>query len=104
MHTLIKTYQFKLYQSRKLKHLEACINLAAEIWNWCIALHRRYYKQNLFSLVRMSSKKWTIWDSNPRPPACKAGALPSELIARIPAPLLSGRRYFVFSSLRSLGR
>ena len=44
MHTLIKTYQFKLYQSRKLKHLEACINLAAEIWNWCIALHRRYYK------------------------------------------------------------
>lgn len=38
MHTLIKTYQFKLYQSRKLKHLEACINLAAEIWNWCIAL------------------------------------------------------------------
>ena len=44
MRTLIKTYQFKLYQSRKLKHLEACINLAAEIWNWCIALHRRYYK------------------------------------------------------------
>ena len=44
MHTLIKAYQFKLYQSRKLKHLETCIYLAAEIWNWCIALHRRYYK------------------------------------------------------------
>ena len=44
MNTLIKTYKFKLYQSRKLKRLEAYIDLAAEIWNWCIALHRRYYK------------------------------------------------------------
>ena len=44
MHTLIKTYQFKLYQNKKLKRLDAYINLSAEIWNWCIALHRRYYK------------------------------------------------------------
>ena len=44
LNTLIKTYQFKLYQNRKLKHLEACINLAAEIWNRCIAFLRRYYK------------------------------------------------------------
>ena len=43
MYTLIKTYQFKLYQSRKLKCLEACIDLADEIWNWGFTLHRRYY-------------------------------------------------------------
>jgi hypothetical protein len=33
-----------------------------------------------------SCGKWSGWDSNPRPPACKAGALPTEL-----PPLLLGR-------------
>src|SRR5690606_26936057 len=27
--------------------------------------------------------RWRRWDSNPRPPACKAGALPAELRPRL---------------------
>ena len=57
MHTLIKTYKFKLYQSRKLKRLETYIDLAAEIWNWCIALHRRYYKMTKKHLSGSRIKK-----------------------------------------------
>lgn len=43
MRTLIKTYKFKLYKSKKNKHLDDGINIAATIWNYCIAMHRRYY-------------------------------------------------------------
>ena len=39
-----RTYRYKLYQSKKLKHLDRSIGIAAEIWNYCIALHKRYYK------------------------------------------------------------
>ena len=38
------TYQYKLYQCDKLSSLNRQIDIAAEIWNHCIALHRRYYK------------------------------------------------------------
>lgn len=42
--TVIKTYKFKLYKSKKNKHLDDGINTAASIWNYCIAMHRRYYR------------------------------------------------------------
>ena len=29
--------------------------------------------------VSPHNREWRRWDSNPRPPACKAGALPAEL-------------------------
>ena len=41
---MIKTYCFKLYESKRNKHLHRLINLSAEIYNHCIALHKRYYK------------------------------------------------------------
>lgn len=44
MRTVIKTYKFKLYKSKKNKHLDDSINIAASIWNYCIAMHRHYYK------------------------------------------------------------
>ncbi len=40
----MKTYSFKLYTSNKNKHLHQQIDLACEIYNHCIALHRRYYR------------------------------------------------------------
>ena len=40
----MKTYSFKLYTSNKNKHLHQQINLACEIYNHCIALHKRYYR------------------------------------------------------------
>lgn len=41
---LIKTYQYKLYRSKRNRHLNKAIDTAASIWNYCIAVHRRYYK------------------------------------------------------------
>ena len=44
MRTVIKTYKFKLYKNKKNKHLDDGINIAAAIWNYCVAMHRRYYR------------------------------------------------------------
>ena len=41
---MIKTYCFKMYGRKQNKRLVALIELAAEIYNHCIALHKRYYK------------------------------------------------------------
>ena len=41
---MIKTYQYKLYRSKRNRHLDKAIDTAASIWNYCIAFHRRYYK------------------------------------------------------------
>ena len=40
----MKTYKFKLYQTRKNKYLHSCINASGSIYNHCIALHKRYYR------------------------------------------------------------
>jgi Helix-turn-helix domain. len=44
MATVIRTYEYKLYNSKKNRHLHAAIGVASEVWNYCIAMHRRYYK------------------------------------------------------------
>ena len=41
---MIKTYQYKLYRSKRNRHLDEAIDTAASIWNYCVAVHRRYYK------------------------------------------------------------
>ena len=38
------TYEYKLYSSKRNKKLNKMIDLSALIWNYCIALHRKYYK------------------------------------------------------------
>lgn len=38
------TYRYKLYDNKQNRHLDRAIDIAAEIWNHCIALHRRYYR------------------------------------------------------------
>lgn len=40
----MRTYKYKLYRSKKNKHLHDQINISGVIWNHCIALHKRYYK------------------------------------------------------------
>lgn len=40
----IKTFKFKLYSSKKNKHLSHSVDIAASVWNYCIAMRRRYYK------------------------------------------------------------
>ena len=44
MRTVIKTYKFKLYKNKKNKYLHHGINIAASVWNYCVAIHRRYYR------------------------------------------------------------
>ena len=39
-----KTFVFKLYRSGRNKHLHKAIDIAAQIYNHCIALHKRYYR------------------------------------------------------------
>ena len=41
---MLKTYSFKLYNSKRNKPLIKLIEFSAEIYNHCIALHKRYYK------------------------------------------------------------
>lgn len=44
MRTVVKTYKFKLYRSKKNKYLDRGINTAASVWNYCVVIHRRYYR------------------------------------------------------------
>jgi putative transposase len=39
-----QTFQFKLMAARRQKHLHRMVNLAGEIWNHSIAIHRTYYR------------------------------------------------------------
>jgi putative transposase len=68
-----KTFSFKLYSSRKLKALNGQINIAASVYNHCIALHRCYYKifgkyLNKYALQKhltklKNSKKYELWNT-----------------------------------------
>ncbi len=40
----IFTYKYKLYKTKKTKHIDELINIACSVYNHCIALHKRYYK------------------------------------------------------------
>ncbi|MCC5598682.1 RNA-guided endonuclease InsQ/TnpB family protein [Nostoc favosum] len=40
----MKTLKFKLYQHKRLRYLKRSINAAGVIYNYCIALHKRYYR------------------------------------------------------------
>lgn len=41
----MKTLKFKLYQHKRNRYLKRSINAAGNIYNHCIALHRRYYRR-----------------------------------------------------------
>lgn len=58
---IVKTYKFKLYRSKKNKHLHQQINISGLIYNHCIALHRRYYRLfgtslNAYALMKHITK------------------------------------------------
>ena len=43
MRLVMKTYKYKLYNNKKNKYLVQQIEIASEIWNFCIAMRRMYY-------------------------------------------------------------
>ena len=42
MRLVMKAYKYKLYNSKKNKYLVHQIEIASEIWNFCIAMRRMY--------------------------------------------------------------
>ena len=58
---MIRTYKYKLYETKKDKHIHNVINISGIIYNHCIDLHKRYYKLygkhlNKFQLQKTSHK------------------------------------------------
>lgn len=47
---MVKTFKYKLYNSKKNKQLQAMLNIGCHIYNQCIALHKRYYRMYKKSL------------------------------------------------------
>ncbi len=43
MRLVMKAYKYKLYNSKKNKYSVQQIEIASEIWNFCIAMRRMYY-------------------------------------------------------------
>lgn len=41
----MRSYKFKLYESKNNRFLKRSINVSGVIWNHCIALHKRYYRR-----------------------------------------------------------
>ena len=57
----MRTYVYKLYNSKRNKELHRKINIAGIIYNHCIALHKRYYhlfgkSLNLYQLQKHITK------------------------------------------------
>jgi putative transposase len=53
----VKAFKFKLYQSKRNRYLIDRIRIAANIWNHCIALHKRYWRLYGKSLSANKLKK-----------------------------------------------
>ena len=72
---MIRTYKYKLYKTKKDKHIHDVINISGIIYNHCIALHKRYYKLygkhlNKFQLQKHLTKlkkrdKYAFWRKVP---------------------------------------
>ena len=54
---MIVTYKYKLYRSKNLKYLHNKIDIAGIIYNYCITLHKKYYKLYHKSLNANKLKK-----------------------------------------------
>lgn len=54
---MLRTYKFKLYKNKKLKHIARLINISGMIYNHCIALHKRYYRLFNKSLDKFKLQK-----------------------------------------------
>ncbi|MDY0191629.1 MAG: transposase [Desulfuromonas sp.] len=67
----MRTFVFKAYASKRNRKLHKQIDIAASIWNHCIALHKRYYRRygkhlNVFTLKKHITKlkrlpRYSFW-------------------------------------------
>lgn len=71
MRLVMKAYKYKLYNSKKNKYLVQQIEIASEIWNFCIAMRRMYYlvygkslseeKLKMYIAKIKRRRKWAHW-------------------------------------------
>jgi len=69
---MIRTYKYKLYNTKRIKYLNQRVDIAGIIYNHCIALHKRYYKLfgkslNKFQLQKHLTKlkklpRYSLWN------------------------------------------
>lgn len=59
------TYKYKLYTSKRTKHLDAMLREASWVWNHALALQKRYYKMygGYIDVARLQ-KRWPKWYGN----------------------------------------
>jgi putative transposase len=72
---MIRTYKYKLYDTKRLKYIHNTIDISGIIYNHCIALHKRYYKLhgkhlNKYQLQKHLTKlkqieRYTFWQKVP---------------------------------------
>ncbi len=72
---MILTYKYKLYKTEKVKLLNKLLNISRNIYNHCIALHKRYYRRykkhlNIYQLQKHLTKlkklsKYQHWNIVP---------------------------------------
>ena len=55
-------------------------------------------------IEKNEQKEWRMRKSNPRPPACKADALPTELIPLLMALMSLINKYFLLSSTKKTSK
>ena len=76
---VVKTYKFKLYRSKKNKRLYGRVDIAGQIWNHSIALHRRYYK-----LTGKFLRKYDLRNTSPDSNGCPSTTTGTCLTLRQP--------------------
>ena len=59
---MIQSYKFKLYRTKKTRELAWQAEIARQIWNRCLAVHRRYYRRTGKYLNKNRlQKRMTVW-------------------------------------------
>jgi putative transposase len=59
---MIRSFKFKLYRTKKTCELAWQAEIARQIWNRCLAVHRRYYRRTGKYLNRNRlQKRMTVW-------------------------------------------
>lgn len=76
----MKAFKYKLYITRRTKHLDRQIQIASNVYNHCIALHKRYYRLtgkhlNAYRLVnhvtRLKRRRKYLWWRGLNAQACQ---------------------------------
>ena len=60
MRNVVKSYKYKLYDSKKNKYFDDAINIACEIWNFSIAMQQMAYKVYGKYIPRFTLEKYII--------------------------------------------